>query len=166
MLFASPLSVNHSFAESQENQEEKGKISKNVKKERFWVILTEIVDRKLKHQHYGLTIDISEGDIGKILSFEDQISSWTYVNYNAYHSGIVLFDGKASKIGENLWEITVNDVLNLEEREFDLELSEKSNDSHVVMHGVIDKDLSYRVIFSGKIAETGEDVFAIYLFLV
>jgi len=51
-------------------------------------------------------------------------------------------------------------------KEFDLELSEKSNDSHVVMHGAIDKDLSYRVIFSGKIVETSEDVFAIYLFLV
>jgi len=85
-----------------------------------------------------------------------------YVNYNAYHSGIVLFDGKASKIGENLWEITANDVLNLEEKEFDFELSEESNDSHVVIHETIDKDLSYRVIFSGKIAETSEDVFAIY----
>ena len=38
----------------------------------------------------------------------------------------------------------------------------KIQDSHVVIHGAIDKDLSYRVIFSGKIAETGEDVFAIY----
>ena len=46
-----------------------------------------------------------------------------------------------------------------------MELSEKSNDSHVVMHGAIDKDLSYRVIFSGKIAETDEDVFAIYFMI-
>jgi len=54
-------------------------------------------------------------------------------------------------------------VLNLEEKEFNLELSRKSNDSHVVMHEIdSDKDLSYRVIFSGKIAETGEEnVFAI-----
>ena len=87
-----------------------------MKKERFWIILTEKVDRKLELQHYGLTIDISEEIIGKILSLEDQISSWTYANYNTYHSGTVLFDGKASKIGENLWEITANDVLNLEER--------------------------------------------------
>ena len=98
MLFASPLSVNHSFAESQENQEEKGKISKNVKKERFWVILTEIVDRKLKLQHYGLTIDISDEVIGKILSFEDQISSWTYANYNAYHSGMSYLMEKHQKL--------------------------------------------------------------------
>ena len=66
MLFASPLSVNYSFAESQENQEENRKISKNVKKERFWVILTEKVDRKLELQHNGLSTNIS-GNIGKIL---------------------------------------------------------------------------------------------------
>ena len=165
MLFASPLSVNYSFAESQESQEEKAKISKNVKKERLWAILTEkVVDGKLELQHYALSTDISEGDIGKLLSFEDQISSWAYVNYNAYHSGIVLFDGKISKIGENLWKITANNVLNLEEKELDLELNRKSNDSHVEMHGAAsDEDLSYKVIFSGKIAETGEeDVFDIY----
>jgi hypothetical protein len=167
MLFTSPVSVNYSFAESQESQEEKAKISKNVKKERLWAILTEkVVDGRLELQHYALSTDISEEDLRKLLSFEDQISSWAYVNYNAYHSGIVLFDGKASKTGENLWKITANDVLNLEEKEFDLELSEKSNDSHVVMHGAVDKDLSYKVIFSGKIAETGEgDVFDIYFMI-
>ena len=32
-----------------------------------------------------------------------QTSGWAYVNYKAYNSGIVLFDGKASKVGDNLW---------------------------------------------------------------
>ncbi|QLH05678.1 hypothetical protein [Nitrosopumilus ureiphilus] len=164
MLFASPLSVSYSFAESQESQEEKVKISKNVKKERLWAILTEkVVDGKLELQHYALPTDVSEEDMKRLLSFEDQTSSWIYVNYKAYNSGIVLFDGKASKVEENLWEITANGVLNLEEKEFDLELSGKSNGSHVIMHGTAsDEDLSYRVIFSGKIAETDEEnVFAI-----
>lgn len=164
MLFASPLSVSYSFAESQESQEEKVKISKNVKKERLWAILTEkVVGGKLELQHYALPTDVSEEDMKRLLSFEDQTSSWVYVNYKAYNSGIVLFDGKASKVEENLWEITANGVLNLEEKEFNLELSGKSNGSHVIMHGTAsDEDLSYRVIFSGKIAETDEEnVFAI-----
>jgi len=97
------------------------------------------------------------------VSFEGQTSGWAYVNTKAYHSGIVLFDGKASKVGENLWEITTNGMLTLEERQFDLELSGKSNGSHVVMHGTaLDEDLSYKIIFSGKITETDEEnIFAI-----
>jgi len=162
MLFASPLSVNYSFAESQESQEEKVKMPKNVKKDRLWAILTEkVVDGKLKLQHYGLPSGISEGDMQRLLSFDDQTSSWAYVNYNAYHSGIVLFDGKASKIGENLLKIAEDDVLN-SESEISLESSEKDNGSHVAMHEITSENLSYRVIFSGKIAETDEEnVFAI-----
>jgi len=34
------------------------------------------------------------------VSFEGEISSWVYVNYDVYHSGIIIFDGKVSKIGE------------------------------------------------------------------
>lgn len=162
MLFVSPLSVNYSFAESQENQEEKIKISKKVKKDRIWAILTEkVVDGKLKLQHYVLPTEVSE-DIQRLISFEDQSSSWVYVNYKPYNSGIVLFDGKVSKIGENLWKIIV-DSIKLEEKEFDLELSGKSNDFHIVRNeAVFDEDLSYKVIFSGKIVETDdENVFVI-----
>ncbi|MDH3312618.1 MAG: hypothetical protein OEM28_05645 [Nitrosopumilus sp.] len=64
MLLASTLSVNYSFAESQESQEEKIKISKNVKKDRLWTILTEkVIDGKLKLQHYVLPTDVSEEDM-------------------------------------------------------------------------------------------------------
>jgi hypothetical protein len=53
-----------------------------------------------------------------------------------YQSGIILFDGKVSKIGENLWEISIEDDFS--------------------------KDLSYNIVFSGKIAEMDkENVFAI-----
>ena len=93
-----------------------------------------------------------------MLSFEGQTSGWAYVNYKAYHSGIVLFDGKASKVGENLWEISTNGVSILGERQSDLESSGKSNDSHVVMYETAsDEDLSYRVVFSGKVSETDEE---------
>ena len=79
-----------------------------------------------------------------MFSFEDQTSSWTFVNYNEYHPGIVFFDEKASKVGENLWEITANEVLDFGRREFGLEeLSGKSNGSHTVMHGTVSgSDLS------------------------
>jgi hypothetical protein len=102
--------------------------------------------------------DTTEEDMQRMLSFEGQTSGWAYVNYKAYHSGIVLFDGKASKVGENLWEISTNSVSILEERQSDLESGGKSNDSHVMTHGTAsNEDLSYRVIFSGKIAETDEE---------
>ncbi len=56
-------------------------------------------------------------------------------------------------------------MLTLGERQFNLELSGKSNGSHIVMHGTAsDEDLSYKVIFSGKVTETDEEnVFVIAL---
>ncbi len=153
MLGASPLSVTYSFADIQDNQ-----------KERIEVILTEeVVNGKLQVRHYALPDDITEDDIQRRLSFDGQTTSWAYVNYQVYHSGIVIFDGKASKVGENLWEISTNDVINLGEGQIDLELSGKFNGSHVVMHGTAsDEDLSYRVVFSGKVVETDEEIVAIY----
>ena len=96
----------------------------------------------------------------RMLSIET--SGWAIINYKAYNAGITLFDGKAIKVGQDLWEISTNGVLSLEEKEFDLELSGKSNGSHVVMHGTAsDEDLSYKVVFSGKISEN-ENVFEVF----
>ncbi|GBH35017.1 hypothetical protein NZNM25_18080 [Nitrosopumilus zosterae] len=158
MLFASPLSVNYSFAESEDSQEEKVKVSKTIKKDRLWAILTEkVVDGKLELQRYALPANLSEEDLQR-MPIKDQTSGWAYVNYKAFHSGIVLFDGKASKVGDNLWKISGKSELNLEERKFDLEISGKSNDSHDVIHEIVsDEDFSYKVIFSGKITETDEE---------
>ncbi len=130
MLGASPLSVTYSFADIENNQ-----------KERLGVILTEeVVNGKLEVRHYALPDDITKEDIQRRLSFEGDTSSWAYVNYQAYHSGIVIFDGKASKVGENLWEISTNDVMDK-----------------------TDEDFSYRVVFSGKVVEIDEEnVIAIF----
>ncbi len=126
MLGASPLSVTYSFADIQDNQ-----------KERIGVILTEeVVNGKLQVRHYALPDDITEEDIQRRLSFDGQTTSWAYVNYQAYHSGIVIFDGKASKVGENLWEISTNDVMD---------------------KTVSDENFSYRVVFSGKAVEIDEE---------
>ena len=122
MLGASPLSVTYSFAESESNQ---------VENREFRTILTEkVVDGKLQVRQYSLPEDFSEEDLKRMLSSDGQIS-WAYVNYKMYQSGIILFDGKVSKISENLWEISIEDDSN--------------------------KDLSYKIVFSGKIAETDEE---------
>jgi len=163
MLSASPLSVTYSFADIEDSQEEEKtqnnrKAEKSTQKVRLSVILTEkVVNGKLEVRHYALPDDTTEEDMRRTLSFEGQTLGWAYVNSKAYHSGIILFDGKASKVGENLWGISTNGALNLVDRQFDLELSGKSNDSNAVIYETIsDEDLSYRVIFSGKVAETDE----------
>ena len=152
MLAASPISVNYSFADI-ETQDQK-----LIQKEGLGAILTEkIVDGKLQMQRYALPDDTSEDDMQRMLSFEGT-SGWTYVNYKAYNAGITLFDGKATKVGENLWEISTNGVIRLGENEFNPELSGKSNGSHVKMDEIAsNEDLSYRVIFSGKVGETNDE---------
>ena len=127
MLGASPLSVTYSFAENESIQ---------VENREFRAILTEkVVDGKLQINQYSLPEKFSEDDMKRMLSSNGQIS-WAYVNYKMYQSGIILFDGKVSKIGENLWEISIEDDFS--------------------------KDLRYNIVFSGKIAEMDkENVFAI-----
>lgn len=164
MLGASPLSVTYSFADFGNYQEGKKEQQSN-QKERLGAILTEkIVDGKLKVQHYELPDDISEKDMQRMLSSDGETSSWAFVNTNAYHSGIILFDGKAFKIGENLWKISTNGVLNLGERQFDLELNGKSNGPQMILNGTASVgELSYKIIFSGKVSETDEEnVFEIF----
>ena len=128
MLAASPLSVTYSFAENESQLEENRELR---------AILTEkVIDGKLKVQHYAIPDEVTEADLQRMLSFDGQIS-WAFVNYKAYNTGIVLFDGKASKVGENLWEISIDD-------------------------NISEEDLSYKVVFSGKTTETDEEnVFAV-----
>ena len=103
MLSTSPVSVTYSFADSEDVKvDKKDENSKNVKKEPLRAILTEeIVDGKLKVRHYALPENTTDEDMQRMLSFEGHTSGWAYVNFKAYQSGIVLFDGKASKVGEN-----------------------------------------------------------------
>lgn len=158
MLGASPISVNYSFADKEIQEQDM-----LDQKERLGVILTEkIVDGKLHVQRYVLPDDTTKQDMQRMLSFEGT-SGWAFVNYKAYNAGIILFDGKATKVGENLWEISTNGILRLGENEFNLELSGKSNGSHVKLHGKAShEDLSYKVIFSGKVGEAiDENIFVI-----
>jgi len=122
MLGASHISVIYSFAENQNEYNENGELR---------VILTEkVVNGKLEVRQYVLPDEISETDLKRMISFDGQIS-WAYVNYKMYQSGIILFDGKISKIGENLWGISTES---------------KS-----------DENLRFKIIFSGKNGETGKE---------
>ena len=62
----------------------------------------------------------------------DEQMTWGYVNYKSYSVGIVIFDGKASKLGENLWEISIDE-------------------------DILDEQVIFQVVFSGKITESDEE---------
>jgi len=120
MLAASPLSVTYAFGQNNDNSDE------------LRAILTEkVVDGKLKINHYALPDGLSEADLKRTLSIDDQMS-WAYVNYKSYNAGIVLFDGNAAKLGENLWEISIDEDIS-------------------------DEQVSFQVVFSGKITESDEE---------
>ena len=135
MLGTSPLSVTYSFADFEDT---------NSQSE--LVVLTEkVVDGKLQVQHISLPDEFSDDDMQRMPSFDEQPSSWAYVNYKSFHSGIVLYDGKASKIGEDQLKISTN---LLKDSEFGLQLPENSEISEV------SKRLNYKVIFSGNIVNS------------
>ena len=120
MLAASPLSVTYVFGQNDDKPDE------------FRAILTEkVIDGKLEVNHYALPDSLSEVDLQRTLSIDGQIS-WAYVNYKSYNAGIVLFDGKVSKLGENLWEISIDEE-------------------------ILDEEISFKVVFSGKITESDEE---------
>ena len=126
MLATSPLSVTNAFAQNEVNPEELVEI-----------ITEKMVDGKIKVSHYALPNDLAEGDLQRILSMDEQMT-WGYVNYKSYNAGIVIFDGKASKLGENLWKVVMNEDLS-------------------------DAELSLIVVFSGFDVESEENEVVISL---
>ena len=168
MLSTGQLGVTYSNAEAEENLELKEtqkdqKLTIKSQKEGLGVILTEkFVNGKLEIRQFALPEDITEKDMNRILSLEGT-SGWSYVNYKAYHSGIVLFDGKVSKEGEKFWKISINGSMNLTKGELDLQSRGKLNNSSPELDkNFSSEDLDYRVIFSGKLIESDkENIFAI-----
>ncbi len=168
MLATAQLAVTYSYAEDEEEMdlvlsEEELKSTKISQKERLGTIVTEkLVNGKLEVKEFALSEDVTRDDMNRILSLEG-ISGWSLVNSKAYHSGIVLFDGKASKVGENFWKISVNGTLNLSKGELELELIGKSNSSQPEkIENLSKENMDYSIIFSGKMAESDEeDIFAV-----
>ena len=165
MLGTSQISVTYSYSGTIDNHENKESqsyfpLAKNAQNHRLGAILTEnVVDGKLTVQKYALPDDFSEDDIQRRLALEDQASSWTYVNYRAYNSGIILFDGKASKSGENLWEISPYKMMNPVKDQFNDKTSENPTNFGSSSHGVYSDTLTYKVVFSGKKTENSEENF-------
>jgi len=168
MLSTGQLGVTYSNAESGENLElmetqKDPKITNKSQKERLGVILTEkVVNGKLEVRQFALPEDTTEKDMNRILSLEGT-SGWSYVNYKAYDSGIVLFDGKVSKDGEKFWRISINESMNLTKGESDLQSRGNLNNySSKMDKNFSSEDLNYKVIFSGKMVESDkENVIAI-----
>lgn len=169
MLSTASLGVSYSHAESEENlefEEIQYGLPENSPSDEIRTILTEkVVNGKLEVMELVLPKDTTDEDLKRILSLEDT-SGWSYLKYKAYQSGIVLFDGKVSKVGEKYWKISVNGTLDISKGKLDLKLSGKSNDSDPKLpENPFKENLDYRVIFSGKMTESDkENVFA-YAFM-
>lgn len=151
MLGASSLTVTFAYAD---DDKKLSKSENTSKKERLLkAILTEkIVDGRLQVRHYAVPEDLSTSDMQRMLSSEGT-TEWAFVNFKKFHSGIVLFDGKTVKMSEFS----------------DISQKEREN-SAVLMASTIDSksevdmplNLGYKVIFSGKMAESDIDnIFAI-----
>lgn len=165
MLAASPLAVTYSHAEVvDENEQEISKSVEMTRSEKVKAILAEkIVDGKLQVRQFDVAEDASPDEIRKALMFEGKTTGWAYVSGKAYNSGIVLFDGKAIKIGERSWDLSSKGEIEVAGRTLDLDLKGKAHGHRVILHGTAtNNDLEYRVVFSGNIAQSGEeDIFAI-----
>lgn len=170
MLSAAPLGVSYSYAENEENNGKFETLTKPnepsiYQNEGNLAILTEkIVDGRLETRQFSLPQDVSREDLSRILPIEGT-SAWTYVNYKPYHSGIVLFDGKVSKMGDRYWKISVNGTMNLSKGEINLHLSGQSNNSESIKEKFPSEDLDYRVIFSGKMVESDQEDAMIMAFM-
>jgi len=169
MLGTSPLSVTYSFGENYQGEqgEDMQYTEKILKKGRLSTILTEkIVNGKLEVQRYAvLGGGLLEEDKQRMLSFKDEILGWAYVNYKAYHTGIILFDGKATKVGEDMWQISTGYILDIRNGEFDPKFSEKYNNFEIMNDLDSEIDLNYKVIFSVKITETEHENILINSFI-
>lgn len=97
MLSTSLLSVTYSFTDLNDYQSS-----------RLRIILTEKqANGKLEVQHYALPDDFSGDNIQRTPSFEDQTPYLAYVNYNTFHSGIEIFDGKICSDLELRYSVSV-----------------------------------------------------------
>ena len=163
MLSTAPLGVSYSYAENEENLEFEEiqydpMLPENSHLDGIKTILTEkVVNGKLEVMEFVLPKDTTNEDMKRILSLEGT-SGWSYINSQAYHSGIVLFDGNASRAGDKYWKISVNGTLNLFKGELDHNLGGKSNDSATeISENSFNENLDYKVIFSGKMIEYDEE---------
>ena len=162
MLATAPLSISYSFADdSQFESEQKRTKSTNEQEKELRAILTEkVVDGKLEVKKFALSENLSEDDMKRMISFKGETSGWAYVKQKEYQSGIILFDGKAFKVGQNLWELSSEGISKMNNKTISIDLIEKPKDSSELQK-TAQGELSYKVIFSGKMVEAGSETFAV-----
>jgi hypothetical protein len=168
MLSTAPLGVNYSYAEIEDNLEfeeiqNDPNLPENAHLDKIRTILSEkMVNGKLEVVEIILPKNTADEEINRILSLEGT-PGWSFINFQEYHSGIVLFDGKVSKVGERYWKISVHGTLDLSKGALNLHLSGKSDNSDPeIIENSLNENYDYRVIFSGKMEESDkENVFAI-----
>ncbi len=150
MLAASPLAVTYAEADEMDS----GLVESISTKQRVSAILTEqIIDGKLQVKHFEISGDASSDEISQTLMIEGKTHGWTNVKGKAYNSGIVLFDGKAIKISDRNWRLSVQGTMELEGRNLDLDLVGRAHGSNVITHGTTtNDDLEFRIILTGDIA--------------
>ena len=158
MLATAPLSISYSFADdSKFESEQKMTKSTNNEQEELRAILTEkVVDGKLEVKRFALPENLSEEDMKRMVS-KGETSGWAYMKQKSYQAGIILFNGKAIKVGENLWKLS-SEVDKTNAKTLDLEKSKESNVLQEITHG---EEINYKVIFSGKMTEAGSETFAV-----
>lgn len=164
MLAASPLAVTYSHAEVTDENDEVFESVEMTRSERVKAILAErIVDGKLQVRQFDVAENASSDEIRQVLMFDGKTTGWAYVSGKAYNSGIVLFDGKAIKIGERSWDLSSKGEIEVAGRTLDLDLKGKAHGHRVILHGTATNiDLEYRIVLSGNVAQSGEDdIFAI-----
>ena len=163
MLSTAPLGVSYSYAESEDNLEFQEvhydvDFAEKVPLDEIRTVLTEkVVNGKLEVLEFVLPKDTTNEDLKRILSL-DGTTKWGYFHPPSYNSGIVLFDGNASRNGEKYWKVSVNGTLNIFKGELDLKLSSKSN--HLTTENgknLTDETLDYRVIFSGNLEDSSQE---------
>ncbi len=161
MLGSSPLIVTYSYADNEGKEHQKNVLPLDkVQKERLWKIILyeKVVNGKLQVRHYALPEDVSSKDMQRMLPLREEMARWAYVNNWDYQAGIVLFDGKVSRMGENLWEISSNGAMNFGREQLEPGSGGKSNESQEIAYETDqNEEFRYRVIFSGKIPETNTD---------
>ncbi len=167
MLITSPLAVTYAQADTFDYEESINssdkEISKSeIRKEKVKAILAErIIDGKLKVRQFDVPEGAASDEIRKILMFDGKTYGWAYIQGKPYNSGIVLFDGKAIKIGERSWEQSTKGEIEVGGR--NLDLTGKAYGSRVILHETAsNEDLKYRIVLSGNMAQVGdENVFAL-----
>ena len=154
MLATSSLSATYSFGEpsnAQESTSIENREMENCKKSGLRTILTEkIVDGKLEIQHYTLPNIVTKEEVRRTMVIDNQTLNWTYV-CNTYNSGIVLFDGKASKLRDNFWRESSEIA-----KYVPVEWKEKKNDVQIAQKEVV-QDYNYQIIFSVNTDEVQEN---------